>query len=209
MTLTKNQIISIDAYLKKIGVKYWDIRLEMIDHIATQTEERAFDLELLNEKNFKYKQELKKIAQQKIKLVNKKCKSLVYNEFLKFFKSLKNVLVLILAFSIYFILFEKLNLKYFIRSSYLIIDIPTLLIIGYTLFNYIRKIKSIHIDYAFFYSFGVIFIYNFIKPLFVDKEAFFILTPLCLIWVYSGIKFYLKINQYYTKTFKDYLSVCP
>jgi len=38
MKLTKSDIQFIDNYLKKKGIKYWDIRLEMIDHIATKIE---------------------------------------------------------------------------------------------------------------------------------------------------------------------------
>jgi len=36
--LTKKQITYIDDYLKHHQVKYWDIRIELLDHIVTETE---------------------------------------------------------------------------------------------------------------------------------------------------------------------------
>jgi hypothetical protein len=40
MKLSKDQIITIDDYLKENGVKYWDIRLELIDHLASKLEKQ-------------------------------------------------------------------------------------------------------------------------------------------------------------------------
>lgn len=39
MTLTSEQIQTIDAILEKKGIKYIDIKLELVDHIATQIEQ--------------------------------------------------------------------------------------------------------------------------------------------------------------------------
>jgi len=36
--LTKQQVTYIDDYLKHHKVKYWDIRIELLDHIVTETE---------------------------------------------------------------------------------------------------------------------------------------------------------------------------
>ncbi|PCI34874.1 MAG: hypothetical protein COB60_04970 [Flavobacteriaceae bacterium] len=38
MQLTKQQVTYIDDYLKHHKVKYWDIRIELLDHIVTKTE---------------------------------------------------------------------------------------------------------------------------------------------------------------------------
>ena len=38
MKLTKDQIQFIDNYLIKIKVKYWDVRLELLDHIVSAVE---------------------------------------------------------------------------------------------------------------------------------------------------------------------------
>ena len=38
--LTKEQITYIDDYLKHHKVNYWDIRIELLDHIVTTVEEK-------------------------------------------------------------------------------------------------------------------------------------------------------------------------
>ncbi|CAL2102374.1 conserved membrane protein of unknown function [Tenacibaculum sp. 190130A14a] len=45
MELTKEQIKRIDAFLEGIGVEYIDIRLEMVDHIASEIEEKVDDVD--------------------------------------------------------------------------------------------------------------------------------------------------------------------
>ena len=40
MKLTESHIQEIDNRLKKDGVKYWDIRIEMLDHVVTDVENR-------------------------------------------------------------------------------------------------------------------------------------------------------------------------
>ena len=39
--LTKENIQFIDSYLKKKGVKYLDVRVELIDHLSTAFEENS------------------------------------------------------------------------------------------------------------------------------------------------------------------------
>lgn len=40
MKLTKKQIQHIDGYLERSGVKYWDIRMELLDHFVTGIEQK-------------------------------------------------------------------------------------------------------------------------------------------------------------------------
>ena len=47
MESTKEQIQYIDEYLKKRGIKYWDLRTEMIDHLVSDIEQN------LTSKDFK------------------------------------------------------------------------------------------------------------------------------------------------------------
>ena len=51
MELTKEQIQKIDSFLQGIGVEYLDIRLEMVDHIATEIEEKVNDIDAFFENN--------------------------------------------------------------------------------------------------------------------------------------------------------------
>lgn len=38
--LTKEQINRLYRYISEMGVKYFDVQVELVDHIATATEER-------------------------------------------------------------------------------------------------------------------------------------------------------------------------
>lgn len=44
MQLTKEQIQKIDTFLKEINIVYDDIRFEMVDHIASEIEEKVADI---------------------------------------------------------------------------------------------------------------------------------------------------------------------
>ena len=41
MELTTAQIQLIDERLKRRGIKYWDLRIEMIDHVVSDVEKNA------------------------------------------------------------------------------------------------------------------------------------------------------------------------
>jgi len=224
MKLTKDQIISIDAYLKKIGIKHWDIRLEMIDHIATQTEESGLvdlDSKMLNRDNIKKKYELKNIAKQKIKFVHKKCRASVNTEILSFFKSLKQLIILLIFYIIYFKILKETSFKTYYRLSMILIFVPMFISIGYMIFNFIKKNASIHLEYAIFYLMFPFSILNMFVQLLNSKEHFFPLSnhsfeifllltiPIYLVLTFIGFKVYLNTLKYYTKTYKSYLSVCP
>ena len=56
MELTKEQILYIDHRLENEGVKYWDIRIEMLDHVVSDVETK---LELETSEN-----EFKEIVQK-------------------------------------------------------------------------------------------------------------------------------------------------
>ena len=48
MELTKEQIQYIENRLENEGVKYWDIRIEMLDHIVTDVENQMQKSEKFN-----------------------------------------------------------------------------------------------------------------------------------------------------------------
>lgn len=101
MKLNKEQITTIDTYLKENGVEYWDIRLEMIDHLASKLEkqEQAILTKNLLIKEFGSSISLEKTLDIKRKMVNKKFRKLYLKEIIHFFKSKKNVLILVFLLS--------------------------------------------------------------------------------------------------------------
>ena len=100
MELSKEQISFIDQYLKKKGVKYWDVRLEMVDHVASKLEknDKLFLDEIFLIEEFGLETTIKKIVSQKIKMVNKKYNKLFLSELIDFFKNIKNIVIFTLTF---------------------------------------------------------------------------------------------------------------
>ncbi len=43
MELRRSHIKRIDSFLERLGFEYMDIRFEMVDHIATEIEEKITD----------------------------------------------------------------------------------------------------------------------------------------------------------------------
>ena len=41
MELTKKQVLHIESLLEKNGVKFWDIKIELLDHVVTDVEKRV------------------------------------------------------------------------------------------------------------------------------------------------------------------------
>ena len=165
MELTKEQIQFIDHRLENEGVKYWEIRLEMLDHIISDIE---IKLKPENSEN-----EFKEIVQNVFvslgwkenfngsnfpntdnnawKSMNKEYRKMYNQGFINFFKSLKNIGIF-LCFLIVFIGASKnLDVKIFKRISFVLLILPIVAIIFYSLKIYMIKYeKSIHLNYGFF-----------------------------------------------------------
>jgi len=120
MKLTKEQITYIDDYLKHHKVKYWDIRIELLDHIVTTVEEKieqgiSFDDAMIEvHKSFGNKMTMywntgeeysifanrngyKNLVQTKREQINKKYRRLYYGEIKNFFYSVKNLTIFYLS----------------------------------------------------------------------------------------------------------------
>ena len=213
MELTKEQIQFIDHRLENEGVKYWEIRLEMLDHIISDIE---IKLKPENSEN-----EFKEIVQNVFvslgwkenfngsnfpntdnnawKSMNKEYRKMYNQGFINFFKSLKNIGIF-LCFLIVFIGASKyLDVKIFKRISFVLLILPIVAIIFYSLKIYMIKYeKSIHLNYGFFYfGFAFMMISLPIQLLKYFSEStqnffFFIAIPLFYVFTYSGYQVYKK-----------------
>ena len=106
--MTEEQITYIDDYLKHHKVKYWDIRIELLDHIVTTVEEKieqgiSFDDAMIEvHKSFGNSMKMfwnsgieygifvnsdgyKDLVQTKREQINKKYRKLYYSEIKNFF----------------------------------------------------------------------------------------------------------------------------
>ena len=224
MELTKEQIKFIDHRLEKEGIKYWDIRIEVLDHVVSDVEKRL-------EKD----QEFKKIVnnsfislgwngsfddlnKQGWKNANKGHRKIYYQGFIDFFKNYLNLLVLGgFLLGIYF-LSEVLLHKTFLKVSYGVFLSP-LMLCFYLFFKTWRKKygKSVHRGYAFFYLMLSFFLLNWVMnamkvdgdfafPITYHKPILFFILPLHLILVYAGYAVYKKAISKVEKIRKELLS---
>jgi hypothetical protein len=218
MELTKEQIQFIDHRLEKEGIKYWDVRIEVLDHVVSEVEEK------LKAENTQY--EFKAIVQKAFvalgwrnnfnaggfddvnkqgwKNASKGYRKIYYQGFIDFFKNYLNLLVLgVFLLGIYF-LSEVLLHKTFLKISYGVFFLPIVLYFSAFFKTWKKKYgKSVHRDYAltylvfsFFMLSGVV---NFMKvdedwafPITYHKPILFFILPLHLILVHAGYGVYKR-----------------
>ncbi|WP_439130101.1 hypothetical protein [Polaribacter sp.] len=204
MEITKEQIQFIDNHLKKNGIKYWDLRLEMIDHLVSDIEQNHNNSDFETEfavslKRMNWNGNLAGINTEGWQNVNRKYRTQYLKGFFNFFKSFKNVAVLMLGLFAFYLISESISFKVFNKISYILFAAP--LIIGLVLFGklFFKKYgRSVNLDYGVMYMTLSFFILNVI-PVFVDvqgelirKMMWFIILPIHYIAFYSGYNLYQK-----------------
>ena len=207
MELNKEQIELIDKRLKSGGIKYWDLRLEMIDHIATDLEENAisndFKRELNNSlKRIGYYNNLYNLNTQGWQNVNKYYRKKYVENIKNYLKSPAIILLVILGVIINYFLFDYLSLKTFKLinfSSYIIVSIPFFIL---TIKLWFKKYgKSIHLDYGIFYfGFALIMINLPLQisgylDVFYQKIFLILLLPLFTLATFSGYQLFKESIQ--------------
>ena len=220
MKLSKDQIQYIDDYLIESGIKYWDIRLELIDHFASKLEKQEqIDLtKNLLIREFGTSATLENIQEEKRKSINKKYRKLFNQEILNFFKSIKNILVLTLLFFIYYQLFREIDTKLFLKLSIGVTLIPVVIAVLFQIFNWIKRNKSIYLTTALFYFMFSFLMYNMVIQLTINdsfievpqqtKSIIILLSlPVYLTGMYSGLKVYYKTHKEYTQIYKELQSI--
>jgi len=186
MKLTKEQILYIDDYLKYHKVKYWDIRIELLDHIVTTVEEKikkgiSFDDAMIEvHKNFGNSMKMfwnshveysifangngfKDLVQTKREQINKKYRKLYFKEFFNLFNSVKSLSIIVLLIYIEYVLFSTQSSLNFKKINLILFIIPIIVIISLFFYQYYKKnTKSLHLEYTSFYATFSFFILNMI-----------------------------------------------
>lgn len=183
MKLTKEQITYIDDYLKHHKVKYWDIRIELLDHIVTTVEETmeqgiSFDDAMIEvHKSFGNSMKMfwnsgieygifvnsdgyKDLMQTKREQINKQYRNRYFKEFRNLFTSIKSISIIILLILIEYILFNSLTNLNYKRINLFLFLIPVIVVLILQSIQYFKRNKSIHLEYASFYAIFSFFILN-------------------------------------------------
>ncbi len=176
MKLTKQKIQYIDDYLRQSGVIYWDVRLELLDHIVTAIEEKitkealSFDEALkeitisfgndikqgyvLNKDNTKWVKSTKyatgegfeKLQREKRKLIGKKHFKAYWRQVLSMFLSMQFYIEFILMI-ISIVVISKYSEKLALTVGFLYLFYPFFAIIYKSIKGEVPK-KSLHINMA-------------------------------------------------------------
>ncbi|WGH74808.1 hypothetical protein P8625_12040 [Tenacibaculum tangerinum] len=197
MELTKEQIKKIDNRLKRKGINYWDLRIEMVDHIVSDIEENATsnDFKVALEKSLDklgWRGSLHKQNQEGWQNVNRKYRREYAKEILHFIKSIKNMSTFIFFSFVYYLISKHLNFDDFKKLSLAMFLVPLVIFLFLTTKQLMKKYgKSVNVDYGMFYFLFPFLMINFplqlIKEFTEDFQKISIIIIVSLFWVFSYI----------------------
>ncbi len=230
MRLNKSQIKYIDDYLKHHKFKYWDIRFEVLDHIVNTVESKmdegvSFDDAMIEvHQSFGNSMKMfwntgvehsifangngyKNLIQNKKKELLKKYRNLMFKEFKSFFRSFKNIMLIIVFILIEIKLYALLDSKTFMRVNVLSILIPLLVYI-YIFIRYYKKNLSFALEsipgqliIPFVFASTVFRIEKTDIPDYISYLIIVGYLIISSIWFFSGLKVYREkykeFNQFY------------
>lgn len=190
MRLTNENIRFIDSYLNNSGVIYYDIRTEMLDHVATAVEQKMVDENLCFYDAFKYYM----IVNKKELLKSNKKEGLHFKEPLKKFslfviKPFQLVLALCVFIGVYFSTIY-FGLKEFYKHFFWFIII-SYLVFGFIHFLLNRKKKFYYIDKNFSILFLLFQIGNLLHRSANENTTFALVFNSIVLFVFiSFLRFY-------------------
>lgn len=208
MKLTKEQIQFVDNYLQFLGVKFLDVRLELIDHLATEfeTESQYVLLEdfLRTKGNF-----VRKFQKQWDRSKHWGHQKSLLKSVISYFISVKNIFVLLMiGFTLYlsFINFGETVVKILFFVS---LTVPQVIYfyLGYKPKGMHKKILSakymgsiMSLPSMFLYLLGLI------SPLLKENTIwFFIYWLIAIVFNIAGIQEVLKCKNQIIKNYSDLL----
>jgi hypothetical protein len=205
MELTKEQIEMIDNRLKKNGIKYWDLRMEMLDHVVTEVEknmEKEGALEEVITNSFialGWNGNLKHLNQKGWQNTNDKYRRDYHKGFIGFFKKSRHLFILLIFVSVLYATSQHLSFKLFKKVIFILVIIPVIPFFFLAVKQLFKKYgKSVNLDYGtFYFSFALLMINLPLQLIKYTSEANQkILLTLCIsiyfIATYSGYKIYNK-----------------
>ena len=219
MELTKEQIHYIDSRLENEGVKYWDIRIEMLDHVVSDVEKNSkpenseYEFKEIVQNAFValgWKENFngsgfEEVLKENFKNIGRKNRDNYKKEVVSFFKNASLLIIFILLILSYYLLSNFIPHSQFVKVSYILFSIPVLLFFYESIKLWRKKIgKSYNKDLSLssiLFSFGILNIIilsmkteggEFALPIEYQKPILFILLPIHLVFSYVGYQTYNK-----------------
>lgn len=138
MKLNKEDIKFIDNFLEKKGIKYLDIRSELLDHLATEFEEKSSDV-LLDDYLLSKIKFIKDFSKKQQKTIHWNYQKQLWLQFAKFFYKAKYMLIFSGLVALGYALLQILTLDNFSLICYFTL----LVLVVYPVFYQIKYSKAV------------------------------------------------------------------
>lgn len=212
MELTKEQIQSIEIRLQKNGLTYWDIRMEILDHLVSEIEAKMAKGESYTtaSENAFFKLNLngnlESLNKSRLFGINKIVRKQYFNKIKTILTTPKSFLIILLSLLVYFLIYQKTELPFFKWFTMFLLLFPAALGIIFHLKEYTKKQKSGYLVYASFYIFFSFLMLNgflqFCKPDGIipvskttQKIIWVMVTLINSVFSVAGILIYLKTRK--------------
>ena len=218
MKLTKDNIQTIETYLKEKGISYWDIRLEMIDHIACIMESKkgSYDFKSLflhTVHELGWENNLKGFEKRRLKTINKTIRKKYFRNILGYFTRLKSLVLVALSIFTFYLIAQNVSFKTFKIFSFLLFGVPIIYITLHYAYTSIKIKKSGYMLYGYFYVVFSMLIANlfyqwprpggFIEVSeLTQQNIIFFTTIFNVLFICSGIRVYLEAYKQYNNIHK-------
>lgn len=217
MELTKQQIQDIENRLIKNGVKFWDIRIEMLDHVVSDVEKRMqlgeqFDDAIQNSFiSLGWNGSFQDVIARKQKQFNKFYNSEIKGGFKAFFT---NFTALIVYFSLIGFLYLFLDNDFIVKIVFTLIIAFFIAVVGFGLFHYKKVFKSASLLASFTFlslSLSLLNCFLFFPKIFFNYETLpveYLVIVLLILYPIFYVGYRTFFNKYY-KINKIYLKLTP
>jgi len=210
--LTKQQILFIENYLIELGVKYWDVRIELIDHIVSEIEDSTIHdfeqmvVDVTNKLGYK-SYTVKKRLGEKAKELGKEYNKLLINKMKLFFVSKNTIVVAFLFITLFSVLFKELTDAVFVKVGLGVLLVPFMFLVGSSINQYRSIKKSIHLKTVCsvlsfpFLIFSIFFHFARIQD--IQTILVFILVPILYYFAYCSYLVYKEVSNKHLKIYKE------
>ncbi len=218
MILVKYDIQKIDNFLKK-EVTNWDIRIEMIDHLASKLESQE-NIEITNDflrKEFGPYWKIRQTAKLKMNAIHFKYRKLFFQNFVKYIQSFSGLLILFFLFIVEFYVVLNYTINQFYKMNILFTSLYILVFVLLYVKQYRWKNNALVINYLMHYTvFPYFVVSNLFYNLFVKRLKIYpkigvpiigIFSCLMVVWLLSNYKMIKSELATYANYFDNYKNV--